>query len=490
MRKRNSYSGVWPIDARANGRPKRFSGWPGGKRFALVLTHDLESANSHEKCYPLVELEEKFQFRSSFNFVARDYDVSSDLLEYLRSRGFEVGVHGLHHNGNMFASWNNFRQQAGEINDFLKKWGAVGFRSPSMYHNLKWIQELNIEYDSSTFDTDPFEPQPDGVGTIFPFLVKDLFGNPRYVEMPYTLPQDFTLFILLGESDIRIWKEKLDWIAARGGMALLITHADYMHFGGTPPGPAEFPASFYGQFLAHIRAKYDGRYWNPLPKEIARFWKENEVASNIVSQRAPSHVIRPKKKVSSLSKTIWIDLDNSPHVPFFNPIIKELENQGYRVILTARDCAQTCGLANLLCLQYRKIGRHTGKNHLGKVAGTVYRALQLTKAVHGERPSLALSHGSRAQMLSAALLKIPSIVIMDYEHVRGFIRPTWIMMPEVISSVAVRFDPNRILKYQGIKEDVYVPFFRPCPGYKRRAWPEGGGDRGDCPPACHRGPLS
>ncbi len=476
QRKRHLHSAVWPIWGASNARPKSWAGWPGGKKFALVLTHDLESVRSHRKCYPLVELEEKHGFRSSFNFVAKDYDPSSNLLEYLRGRGFEVGVHGLQHKGNMFHSWNGFRKQAREINAFLGKWGAVGFRSPSMYHNLKWIQELNIEYDSSTFDTDPFEPQPDGVGTIFPFLVKDSLGNTRYVEMPYTMPQDFTLFILLGETDIRIWKEKLDWIAQHEGMALLITHADYMHFEGTPPGPTEFPAALYGELLSYVKAKYNGQYWNPLPREMARFCRNNnDDASRQItatSSYETSHFFAGKASVPAASKNssnkkIWIDLDNSPHVPFFSPIIKELETRGYQVPLTARDCAQTCGLANLLCLEYRKIGRHTGKNKLGKVAGTILRGLQLMSAFRQEKPSLALSHGSRAQMLAAALLNVPSIVIMDYEHVKGFIRPTWIVMPEVISSIAVRFDPNRILKYQGIKEDVYVPFFRPAPDIKK-----------------------
>jgi len=165
---------------------------------------------------------------------------------------------------------------------------------------------------------------------------------------------------------------------------------------------------------------------------------------------------------------VWIDLDNSPHVPFFAPIITELEKRGYRVVLTARDCSQTCGLADLFRMKYNRIGRHYGKNRLVKVAGTVYRALQLMRFLREDKPALAVSHGSRAQMLSALLLRVPSVVIMDYEHVKGFINPSWIMMPEVISSGAVKFDSNRILKYHGIKEDVYVPTFEPNPAIKKQ----------------------
>ena len=99
-----------------------------------------------------------------------------------------------------------------------------------MHHNLEWIGELDIEYDLSTFDTDPFEPQPDGVGTIFPFLVERKNGKPGYVELPYTLDQDFTLFILMKESSPQIWIDKLNWIAKNGGMALVIIHPDYLNF--------------------------------------------------------------------------------------------------------------------------------------------------------------------------------------------------------------------------------------------------------------------
>lgn len=165
----------------------------------------------------------------------------------------------------------------------------------------------------------------------------------------------------------------------------------------------------------------------------------------------------PSKK----DKTIWIDLDNSPHVPFFSPIIKRLETLGYEVRLTARDCSQTCGLADLFNMNYKRIGRHYGKNKLIKVIGTVYRGLQLVLKLTGEKPDFAISHGSRAQMIAARLMGIPSLTIMDYEYVKGFIRPTWIIAPEVVSKGLSRRGQKKNLAYPGIKEDVYVPNFIP-----------------------------
>jgi predicted glycosyltransferase len=160
---------------------------------------------------------------------------------------------------------------------------------------------------------------------------------------------------------------------------------------------------------------------------------------------------------------IWIDLDNSPHVPFFAPIIEELEKSGYSVLVTARDCFQVCELADLLHLKYHLVGRHHGKRTIWKLAGLCWRALQLMPEMLRFRPQLALSHGSRSQLVVANLLRIPSVTVADYEFARIWmlVRPTWVITPEIIPSEKVHCSKDRILKYPGIKEDVYVPRFKP-----------------------------
>jgi hypothetical protein len=270
-RKRQSCKDIWPIDREAGKTPDEWRGWPDNKRFALVLTHDVDTFKGHEKCRSLMQLETDLGFRSSFNFVADGYAVSGELRRHLTAHGFEVGLHGLVHNRKLYESRTVFKKQAAQINDYLKAWNSVGFRSPCMYHNLDWIRDLDISYDASTFDTDPFEPQSDGVRTIFPFTVEGDSGRKGYLEMPYTLPQDFTLFILFRENDIGIWKEKLRWIANNGGMVLLNSHPDYMKFDGKP-GYEEYPAKYYEEFLQHVASEYAGQYWHPLPREVAEFW--------------------------------------------------------------------------------------------------------------------------------------------------------------------------------------------------------------------------
>jgi peptidoglycan/xylan/chitin deacetylase (PgdA/CDA1 family) len=247
-------------------------GWPGGKRFALVLTHDVESQRGLDRCMALADLDERHGFKSSFNFLAEQYHVPPQLREELLSRGFEVGVHGLTHDGLLYQSRKHFMDQAVRINRHLKEWGSVGFRSPAMHRNFAWLGELDIEYDSSSFDTDPFEPHPEGTGTIFPFPVVPPAARRQYLELPYTLPQDFTLFVMLQETTIDIWRHKLDWIVEQGGMALLITHPDYMAAVGKRQGINEYPLSYYLEFLEYLSQRYGNDSWNALPREVARFW--------------------------------------------------------------------------------------------------------------------------------------------------------------------------------------------------------------------------
>lgn len=175
-------------------------------------------------------------------------------------------------------------------------------------------------------------------------------------------------------------------------------------------------------------------------------------------------------------RKVWIDLENSPHVPFFDPIKQELEKLNCEIVLTARDCFQVCELADLAGLKYRKIGRHYGKNRLAKLAGLGIRVLQLAPFILRQRPAISVSHGSRSLIVLSALLGIRSITIADYEHADlrltkwlGSERKKWIMTPEVIPSEVFTKNGMRqdhVLHYPGIKEDVYVPYFRPDPALK------------------------
>jgi glycosyltransferase involved in cell wall biosynthesis/peptidoglycan/xylan/chitin deacetylase (PgdA/CDA1 family) len=269
--RRVAYSDVWPINPRAAAKPPGWPGWPDGKSFAMVLTHDVEGCKGLSRVEQLMSLEQADGFRSSFNFVPEgDYRVPDALREHLDAAGFEVGIQGLQHDGKMYFSKSRFAADTVKIREYVRRWNASGFRSPLMQHKLGWLHELGVEYDSSTFDIDPFEPQPDAAETIFPFWTPGL-GGGGYVELPYTLVQDFSLLVVLRDRNIDVWKRKLDWVAKHGGMALLNTHPDYMCFEGAPRRD-EFPVAYYQEFLQYVQDKYGKTYWQALPREVARYY--------------------------------------------------------------------------------------------------------------------------------------------------------------------------------------------------------------------------
>lgn len=265
----------WPINYNNSSMPLKWSGWPENKKFSLVLTHDVETAKGQARCLELMNIEKRYGFHSAFYFVAERYLVDTRLRDTLMVEGFEVGIHGLKHDGKLFLSQKIFSKRSKSINQYLKEWHAGGFRAPATIYNFEWLSSLDIIYDSSSFDTDPFEPRPVGVNTIFPFLIKSKNNTKFFIELPYTLAQDFTLFIILKEKNIDIWKRKLDWIAQKGGMALLITHPDYINFNSRKPEREEYPIDFYEQFLDYVRVTYKGLYWHALPIEVANYLIKN-----------------------------------------------------------------------------------------------------------------------------------------------------------------------------------------------------------------------
>lgn len=165
-------------------------------------------------------------------------------------------------------------------------------------------------------------------------------------------------------------------------------------------------------------------------------------------------------------KKIWIDLDNSPHVPFFEPIIAELKTRGYAVVVTARDRFQVSELATMHNIAHELIGSQYGKNKFVKMFGLCCRALQLVPFMKREEPDLAVSHGSRSQAMAAKLAGIPVLTMFDYEHAKDipFLDYDSFITPEVIPSGVIQVSYRYHGTYPGIKEDAYVPRFRPTAG--------------------------
>ena len=166
-------------------------------------------------------------------------------------------------------------------------------------------------------------------------------------------------------------------------------------------------------------------------------------------------------------KKIWIDLDNTPHIPFFLPIIDRLQQQGYRILLTARDSYQVCEMLRFHNLSCKVVGGHWGKHRFFKAMAIGWRAIRLVLLMATQKPDLAVAHGSRAQALCCAMLGVPSVSIIDYEFAASsrFLRPKWTFMPELIPNSRLNRREG-VMKYPGLKEDVYAPQFMPDPSLK------------------------
>jgi peptidoglycan/xylan/chitin deacetylase (PgdA/CDA1 family) len=232
--------------------------WPHGRRWALVLTHDVETAAGLAAIEPLRRLEERYGFRSSWNLVPERYRTPDELARELRAAGHELGVHGLRHDGRDLASRRVLGRRLLGMRAAAARWGAVGFRAPATQRRWEWMPLLGFDYDSSYPDTDPYEPQAGGCCSTVPFFNGDL------VELPITVPQDHTVFEILGYEDEAVWLEKIEFLRARGRMALLLTHPDYL-----PEGGCAFRA--YERVLA--RYADDATAWRALPRDVAAWWR-------------------------------------------------------------------------------------------------------------------------------------------------------------------------------------------------------------------------
>jgi glycosyltransferase involved in cell wall biosynthesis len=253
----NLYRWLFDVVTGLTGRPVPFLGlWPDGRSWALVLTHDVETAAGLGEMELLRKPERERGFRSSWNLVGSRYAVDDDTVRGLHSDGCEVGVHGLRHDGRDLGSRRLMNKRLPAMRRYAERWQAVGFRSPATQRDWDLMPLLGFDYDSSYSDCDPYEPQPGGCCSYLPFF------NRAMVELPITLPQDHTLFTILGRRDAGLWIQKAEHIRERGGMVLVLTHPDYAHDLRLATG--------YQQLLDAFAD--DSSVWHALPKEVAAWW--------------------------------------------------------------------------------------------------------------------------------------------------------------------------------------------------------------------------
>jgi len=235
--------------------------WPEGKRAAFLLTHDIESSAGVAFCPRLMDIDNEFGFRASFQVVPeKRYDVTERFLQEFRNRGSEVNVHDLNHDGNLFRERNEFRRRALRINQYAAQFGARGFRSGALYRRLDWYDALNVSYDMSVPCVAHLDPQNGGCCTTMPYFVGDI------LELPVTLTQDYSLFHILKQYSIHLWKQQSEIIIKGNGLINVITHPDYLI--------AREARATYRQLLAYLAetCRFEN-VWATLPGEVDRWWR-------------------------------------------------------------------------------------------------------------------------------------------------------------------------------------------------------------------------
>jgi hypothetical protein len=250
------------VQAKGNQRIPFVWFWPEEYQGCVLMTHDVEHEKGKAFCGDLMDLDDRYGIRSSFQVVPEErYDFSDVFLESIRARGFELNVHDLNHDGHLFHSHELFLKRADKINEYARKWRTEGYRSGGMYRNAEWNEAFQFSYDMSFPSAAHLEPQRGGCCTVMPYFTGGL------VELPLTTTQDYSLFHILGQYSIDLWKEELKCIASSNGLAAFIVHPDYVI--------DRRARRVYENLLQHLSELCNRtKLWQPLPRDVARWWRE------------------------------------------------------------------------------------------------------------------------------------------------------------------------------------------------------------------------
>lgn len=235
--------------------------WPNGSQCCLMMTHDVETSDGTAFCREMMALDESFGLRSSFQFVPEGrYAVSESLLDEVRSRGFEVNIQDLNHDGDLFRDREEFLRRARRINEYIRKFQVKGFRSAVMYRNADWLNAISASYDMSFPSAAHLEPQRGGCCTTMPYFIGGI------VELPLTTTQDYSLLHILGESSADLWMREIDSIRQKNGLVSFIVHPDYVN--------GKRQLALYRSLLEHVsRLRSEANVWIALPGEVDGWWR-------------------------------------------------------------------------------------------------------------------------------------------------------------------------------------------------------------------------
>jgi hypothetical protein len=236
--------------------------WPDGAPSASIMTHDVETEAGRDFCSTLMDINSAFGISASFQVIPEErYAVSKQFLDSIRDRGFEVAVHDLNHDGHLYHNRKQFLERATRINSYRKEFAADGFRAGVLYRKQLWYDALKFSYDMSVPNVASLDPQRGGCCTVMPYFLGDL------LEIPVTTTQDYTLFFILNDYSIDLWKQQIDLIIEKHGLLSFIVHPDYI--------VNSRECDVYKALLAHlVRLRDELGVWSTTPREIDRWWRQ------------------------------------------------------------------------------------------------------------------------------------------------------------------------------------------------------------------------
>lgn len=265
--------------------------WPEGAPNCLIMTHDVETTLGRDFTPTLMDIDQSHGIRASFQVIPeRRYEVTDQYIESIKLRGFEVDIHDLNHDGNLYKERELFLSRAKQINEYARKFDARGFRAGVMYRNLEWYDAYEFSFDMSVPNVAHLDPQRGGCCTVFPYFI----GN--ILELPLTTCQDYSLFQILGEYSIDLWKKQLQLLRSRNGLMSFIAHPDYL---------IDAPArAVYESLLTYLHEMVvqDG-IWMALPCEVDQWWRAR-AEMNLVPQGAEWEIAGPQKERARLAYAI------------------------------------------------------------------------------------------------------------------------------------------------------------------------------------------
>lgn len=235
--------------------------WPHGYGSCAIMTHDVEALPGRDFCSQLMDWDDAYAIKSSFQIVPEErYAVSQPFLDEFRRRGFEINVHDLNHDGHLFSDWDQFLCRAERINRYGRAYEAAGFRSAVLYRKLDWYGALDFSYDMSVPSIGHLEAQRGGCCSIMPFFIGEI------LELPVTTTQDYSLFHVLNQYSTDLWKRQIAGIMEKHGLASFIVHPDYL----MEPRARDTYKSLL-VYLANLRS--EGKIWIALPREVNQWWR-------------------------------------------------------------------------------------------------------------------------------------------------------------------------------------------------------------------------